>query len=222
MREKLIILLLAVFSVSRIKAIPKDSVNYSFKAGAISPYSFKYSTNTRTYIWPFNSGISLGVEASCKNFTLEFSLDLSKFRRIDHKILNNSIIETRDIPFDLTQYRILPKYKIISSKNSSLNTGIGLTLAYPSSAVQEINHTYQSYYLYTGNGFCLNIDYTYKLVQERLDLYAGLCYEQFVLNKETYTLGRYITKYEIGMSQDVPIYIIGLGLKYKIGRKKKQ
>ena len=219
MKEKITILLITVFSVSGIKAIPKDSIIYSFKAGVISPYCFKYSTNTRTYVWPFNSGISLGAEASYKNFTFEFSLDLSKFRRIDHKILNNSIIETRDIPFDLKQYRILPKYKIISSKNSSLNTGIGLTLAYPSSAVQEINHTYQSYYLYTGNGFCLNIDYTYKLVKERLDLYAGLCYEQFVLNKESYTLGRYITKYEKGISQDVPIYIIGLGLKYKIGRR---
>ena len=219
MREKIISLLLSAFGVSGIKAIPKDTVNYSIKAGMISPYCFSYTAYGTTNIWPFNWGISLGAEASYKNFTLEFSLDLSKFRRIDHKILNNSIIETRDIPFDLKQYRILPKYKIISSKNSSLNTGIGLTLAYPSSAVQEINHTYQSYYLYTGNGFCLNIDYTYKLVKERLDLYAGLCYEQFVLNKESYTLGRYITKYEIGMSQDVPIYIIGLGLKYKIGRR---
>jgi hypothetical protein len=222
MREKITILLLSAFLVSEIKAIPKDSVNYSFKAGAISPYSFKYSTNTRTYVWPFNSGISLGAEASCKNFTWEFSLDRSKFRRIDHKILNNSIDITRDIPFKLTQYRIILKNKIISSENSSLNAGVGLTLAYPSSGVQDKNDPDQGYYLYTGNGFCLNIDYTHKLVTDRLDLYAGLNYEQFIWNDESYSLGQYKSKYDLAISQDVPIYIIGLGLKYKIGRKKKQ
>ena len=217
--KRITIVILAVFSVSGIKAIPKDSVIYSLKAGVISPYSFRYATNTRTYIWPFNSGISLGTEASYKKLTLEISFDRSTFRRIDHRVLNNSILETRDIPFDLTQYRILPKYKIISSKNSSLNTGIGLTLAYPSSAVQEINHTYQGYYLYTGNGFCLNIDYTHKLVKDRLDLYAGLNYEQFIWYDESYSLGQYKSKYDLAISQDVPIYIIGLGLKYKIGRR---
>jgi hypothetical protein len=218
MREKIIALLLTAFSVSGIKAIPKDSIIYSFKAGVISPYCFKYSTNTRTYVWPFNSGISLGAEASYKNFTLEFSLDLSKFRRIDHKILNNSIIETRDIPFDLKQYRILPKYKIISSKNSSLNTGMGLALAYPSTA-RDNNNPYQAYYLHTGYGYCLNIEYTHTLLKGRLDLYAGLCYEQFIWYDESYNLGRLKSKYDIGVSQYKPIYISCLGLKYKIGNR---
>lgn len=218
MKEKITILLITVFSVSGIKAIPKDSVIYSFKAGVISPYCFKYSTNTRTYVWPFNSGISLGAEASYKNFTLEFSLDLSKFRRIDHKILNNSIIETRDIPFDLKQYRILPKYKILSSKNSSLNTGVGLSLAYPSTA-QDNNNPYQAYYLHTGYGYCLNIEYTHTLLKGRLDLYAGLCYEQFIWYDESYNLGRLKSKYDIGVSQYKPIYISCLGLKYNIGRR---
>ena len=161
----------------------------------------------------------MGAEASYKKLTLEISFDRSTFRRINHKILKNSIIETRDIPFDLTQYRILTKYQIISSKKSFLSSGIGLAIAYPSSAVQAIKQTYQNYYLYTGNGFCLNLDYTHKLVKERLDLYTGLTFQQFVLKKETYTLGRYITKYEIGMSQVKPFYMISLGIKYRIGRR---
>ena len=65
----------------------------------------------------------------------------------------------------------------------------------------------------------MNLDYTHKLVKERLDLYTGLSFQQFVLKKETYTLGRYITKYEIGMSQVKPFYMISLGIKYRIGRR---
>jgi len=47
MKEKITILLITVFSVSGIKAIPKDSVIYSFKAGVISPYCFKERFITR-------------------------------------------------------------------------------------------------------------------------------------------------------------------------------
>jgi hypothetical protein len=218
MREKIISLLLSAFGVSGIKAIPKDTVNYSIKAGMISPYCFSYTAYGTTNIWPFNWGISLGAEASYKNLTLEFSVDHSKFRRLKHSKLNNSIVNTLDLPFNLSQYRILPKYKILSSKNSSLNTGVGLALAYPSYA-RDNNNPYQAYYLYTGHGYCLNIEYAHTLSKGRLDLFAGLCYEQFIWYDESYSLGQLKSKYDLGVSQYVPIYISCLGLKYRIGQK---
>ena len=40
--KRIIIVMLAAFLISGIKAHPKDSIIYSFKAGVISPYCFKY------------------------------------------------------------------------------------------------------------------------------------------------------------------------------------
>ncbi len=45
--KRIIIVMLAAFLVTGIKAIPKDSVIYSFKAGVISPYCLKKRFITR-------------------------------------------------------------------------------------------------------------------------------------------------------------------------------
>jgi hypothetical protein len=80
MKEKINILLITVFFVSGIKAHPKDSIIYSFKAGVVSPYCFKYKKYDKietkynaTYSWPFNAGLTLGLDASRRNFSLEVS-----------------------------------------------------------------------------------------------------------------------------------------------------
>jgi hypothetical protein len=153
MREKITILLIAVFSVSGIKAIPKDSVIYSLKAGVISPYCFKYkrygNVATASHSYPFNSGFTLGLDASRRNFSLEVSYDLSSFRRIANYKFNDSLLKIGDIPFTLKQFRVLPQYRLIHSEISSLNIGCGYTLAYPSRAYDN-NDPKQSYYLYLG------------------------------------------------------------------------
>jgi hypothetical protein len=222
MKEKINILLITVFFVSGIKAIPKDSVVYSFKAGVISPYCFKYKTydeiatkyNT-TYLWPFNSGITIGLDASVRNFSFEFSMDRSSFRRITHFKFNDSLLYIRDIPFTLTQFRVLPQYKLIHSEISSLNIGCGYTLAYPSRAY-DTNDPKKSFFLYLGNGICYTINYTYTLQKRRSSFYAGIYYEN--LNNKP-SIGQTRGKYEYGELQNAPIYMASLGLKYRIGRK---
>jgi|688.fasta_scaffold222742_3 hypothetical protein len=222
MREKITILLIAVFSVSGIKAIPKDSVIYSFKAGVISPYCFKYKTydeiatkyNT-TYSCPFNAGFTIGLDASRKNFSFELSLDISSFRRLSHKRVNDTLLGIRDIPFGLTQFKFLPQYRIIYSENSSLNIGCGYTLAYPSRAYDN-NDPKQSYYLYLGKGICYTVNYSYKLPKRRSSFYAGIYYEK--LNDEPIR-GLLPSKYDYGQYLDAPIYMLSLGVKYNIGRR---
>jgi hypothetical protein len=220
--KRIIIVILAAFLISGIKAHPKDSVIYSFKAGVISPYCFKYKTydeiatkyNT-TYSCPFNAGFTIGLDASRKNFSFELSLDISSFRRLSHKRVNDTLLGIRDIPFGLTQFKFLPQYRIIYSENSSLNIGCGYTLAYPSRAYDN-NDPKQSYYLYLGNGICYTINYTYKLPKRRLELFASLNYEK--LDNDP-ALGRSPTKYDYSEDLDLPIYMASLGLKYRIGRK---
>ncbi len=222
MREKIIALLLTAFSVPGIKAIHKDSVIYSIKAGVISPYCFKYkrywdvptaSSVTRSY--PFNSGFTLGLDASGKNFSLEFSLDHSSFRRISHYMILDSITEVTDLSYQLTQVRFFPKYRIFNKTNSSLNIGGGLTIAFPSQTYDR-NDPKQGYFLSLGNGICYNIYYTYELPKRRLGLNVGVFYEK--LNSDR-SIGRSRGKYDYGESQDVPIYMLSLGIKYKIGRR---
>jgi hypothetical protein len=219
MREKITILLIAVFSVSGIKALPKDSVVYSLKAGVISPYCFKYkrygNVATASHSYPFNSGFTLGLDASGKNFSFEFSMDRSSFRRIDYEGVNDSIVQTRDIPFSLTQFRFLPKYRIMHSTNSSLNIGGGLTIAFPSQTYDR-NDPKQGYFLSLGNGICYNIYYTYELPKRRLGLNVGIFYEK--LNSDR-SIGRSRGKYDYGESQEVPIYVLSLGVKYSLGRR---
>jgi hypothetical protein len=219
MREKITILLITVFSVSGIKAIPKDSVIYSLKAGVISPYCFKYkrygNVATASHSYPFNSGFTLGLDASGKNFSFEFSMDRSSFRRIDYERVNDSIVQTRDIPFSLTQFRFLPKYRIMHSTNSSLNIGGGLTIAFPSQTYDR-NDPKQGYFLSLGNGICYNIYYTYELPKRRLGLNVGIFYEK--LNSDR-SIGRSRGKYDYGESQEVPIYVLSLGIKYSLGRR---
>jgi hypothetical protein len=222
MKEKITILLITVFSVSGIKAIPKDSVIYSFKAGVISPYCFKYKTydeiatkyNT-TYSCPFNAGFTIGLDASRKNFSFELSLDISSFRRLSHKRVNDTLLGIRDIPFTLKQFRVLPQYRLIHSEISSLNIGCGYTLAYPSRAYDN-NDPKQSYYLYLGNGICYTINYTYKLPKRRSSFYASIYYEK--LNNKP-SIGQTRGKYDYGQYLDAPIYMLSLGVKYNIGRK---
>jgi hypothetical protein len=222
MKEK-IILWVATTCLSILSpASPRDSVNYSFKMDLISPYCFKYKTqfrqtNTITYLWPFNSGITIGLDASVRNFSFEFSMDRSSFRRIDYERVNDSIVQTRDIPFSLTQFRFLPKYRIMHSTNSSLNIGGGLTIAFPSQTYDR-NDPKQGYFLSLGNGICYNIYYTYELPKRRLGLNVGIFYEK--LNSDR-SIGRSRGKYDYGESQEVPIYVLSLGIKYGIGRKKK-
>jgi hypothetical protein len=220
MREKITILLITVFSVSGIKAIPKDSIIYSFKAGVISPYCFKYnkrysdgSNFTRSY--PFNSGLTLGLDASGKNFSLEFSLDHSSFRRISHYMILDSITEVTDLSFQLTQVRFFPKYRIFNKTNSSLDIGCGITMARPSRTYSK-NSPFENYYLYLGQGICYNFQYTYRLPRRRLGLSASINYEKLDNNP---ILGPFRTKYENGQLQHVPIYMVSLGIKYGIGRR---
>jgi hypothetical protein len=224
MREKIKILILTTFLVTGIKAIPKDSIIYSFKAGVISPYCFKYKKYDEiatkynvTYSWPLNAGLTLGLDASRRNFSLEVSYDCSSFRRIANYKFNDSILEIGDIPFTLTQFRILPQYRLIHSEISSLNIGCGYTLAYPSRAYDN-NDPKQSYYLYLGNGICYTINYTYKLPKRRSSFYAGIYYEK--LNNKP-SIGQTRGKYDYGQLQNAPIYVLSLGIKYGIGRKKK-
>ena len=222
MKEKITILLITVFSVSGIKAIPKDSVIYSFKAGVISPYCFKYKTydeiatkyNT-TYSCPFNAGFTIGLDASRKNFSFELSLDISSFRRLSHKRVNDTLLGIRDIPFTLKQFRVLPQYRLIHSEISSLNIGCGYTLAYPSRAYDN-NDPKQSYYLYLGKGICYTVNYSYKLPKRRSSFYAGIYYEK--LNDEPIR-GLLPSKYDYGQYLDAPIYMLSLGVKYNIWRK---
>jgi hypothetical protein len=220
MREKIIALLLTAFLVTGIKAIPKDSVIYSYKAGVISPYCFKYNKrysdgSSVTHSYPFNSGFTLGLDASGKNFSLEFSLDHTSFRRIDYERVNDSIVETRDMPFSLTQFRFLPKYRIMHSANSSLNIGGGLTIAFPSQTYDR-NDPKQGYFLSLGNGICYNIYYTYELPKRRLGLNVGVFYEK--LNSDR-SIGRSRGKYDYGESQEAPILMISLGIRYSLGPK---
>ena len=100
--KSIIIVLLAASNVSGIKAIPKDSVVYSFKAGVISPYCFKETFYNKTepkynaiHSSPFNSGFSIGLDASRKNFSCELSFDHSSFRRITHFKFNDSLLYIR-------------------------------------------------------------------------------------------------------------------------------
>lgn len=143
---------MTTFLVTGIKAIPKDSIIYSFKAGVISPYCFKYTKSFEiatkrnvTYSWPLNAGLTLGLDASRRNFSLEVSYDYSSFRRIAHYKFNDSLLEIGDIPFTLKQFRVLPQYRLIHSEISSLNIGCGYTLAYPSRAYDKSDPK-QSYY----------------------------------------------------------------------------
>ncbi|MEY3411636.1 MAG: hypothetical protein RIQ70_322 [Bacteroidota bacterium] len=220
--KRIIIVMLAAFLISGIKAHPKDSVVYSFKAGVISPYCFKYKTydeiatkyNT-TYSSPFNSGFSIGLDASRKNFSFELSFDHSSFRRISQYKIYDSFTVLRDLPYKLTQVRLLPKFNIIHSANSSLKIGCGFTMARPSSAYST-NNPNQRYYLYLGDGICCNIEYTRKLPKRRLELFASLNYEK--LDNDP-ALGRSPTKYDYSEDLDLPIYMASLGLKYRIGRK---
>ena len=220
MKEKITILLITVFLVSGIKAIPKDSVIYSFKAGVISPYCFKYdkrysdgSNSTRSY--PFNSGLTLGLDVSLKNFSLEFSLDHSSFRYIKHSRVLDSTTGVTEFPFNLTQLRLLPKYRILHKTNSSLNIGCGITMARPSTAFIN-NNLNQRYYLYLGNGICYTVNYTYQLPKRRSSFYASILYEK--LNNEP-SWGPLTSKYDYGQYLDAPIYMLSLGIKYKIGRR---
>ena len=222
MKEKITILLITVFSVSGIKAIPKDSVIYSFKAGVISPYCFKETFYNKTepkynaiHSSPFNSGFSIGLDASRKNFSCELSFDHSSFRKITHFKFNDSLLYVRDIPFTLTQFRILPQYKLIHSEISSLNIGCGYTLAYPSRA-DDTNDPKKSFFLYLGNGICYTINYTHTLQKRRSSFYAGIYYEN--LNNKP-SIGQTRGKYEYEEFQNAPIYMASLGLKYRIGRK---
>ena len=219
---RITIVMLAVFSVSGIKALPKDSVVYSFKAGVVSPYCFKYKKYDKietkynaTYSWPFNAGLTLGLDASRRNFSLEVSYDLSSFRRIANYKFNDSLLKIGDIPFTLKQFRVLPQYRLIHSEISSLNIGCGYTLAYPSRAYDN-NDPKQSYYLYLGNGICYTINYTYKLPKRRSSFYASIYYEK--LNNKP-SIGQTRGKYEYEEFQNAPIYMASLGLKYRIGRK---
>jgi hypothetical protein len=222
MKEKITILLITVFSVSGIKAIPKDSVIYSFKAGVISPYCFKETFYNKTepkynaiQSSPFNSGFSIGLDASRKNFSCELSFDHSSFRRITHFKFNDSLLYIRDIPFTLTQFRVLPQYKLIHSEISSLNIGCGYTLAYPSRA-DDTNDPKKSFFLYLGNGICYTINYTHTLQKRRSSFYAGIYYEN--LNNKP-SIGQTRGKYEYEEFQNAPIYMASLGLKYRIGRQ---
>jgi hypothetical protein len=190
----------------------------------ISPYCFKYKKYDEiatkynvTYSWPLNAGLTLGLDASRRNFSLEVSYDCSSFRRIANYKFNDSILEIGDIPFTLTQFRILPQYRLIHSEISSLNIGCGYTLAYPSRAYDN-NDPKQSYYLYLGNGICYTINYTYKLPKRRSSFYAGIYYEK--LNNKP-SIGQTRGKYDYGQLQNAPIYVLSLGIKYGIGRKKK-
>ena len=220
--KRIIIVMPAAFLISGIKAIPKDSVIYSFKAGVISPYCFKYKTydeiatkyNT-TYSCPFNAGFTIGLDASRKNFSFELSLDISSFRRLSHKRVNDTLLGIRDIPFTLKQFRVLPQYRLIHSEISSLNIGCGYTLAYPSRAYDN-NDPKQSYYLYLGKGICYTVNYSYKLPKRRSSFYAGIYYEKL---KNKPSIGQTRGKYEYGEIQNAPIYMASLGLKYRIGRK---
>ncbi len=214
--------MLAAFLISGIKAHPKDSIIYSFIAGVISPYCFKYKKYDKietkynaTYSWPFNAGFTIGLDASRKNFSFELSLDISSFRRLSHKRVNDTLLGIRDIPFGLTQFKFLPQYRIIYSENSSLNIGCGYTLAYPSRAYDN-NDPKQSYYLYLGNGICYTINYTYKLPKRRSSFYASIYYEK--LNNKP-SIGQTRGKYDYGQYLDAPIYMLSLGVKYNIWRK---
>jgi hypothetical protein len=222
MREKIKILILTTFLVTGIKAIPKDSVIYSFKAGVISPYCFKYkkydeiaTTYNTTYSWPFNAGFTIGLDASRKNFSFELSLDISSFRRLSHKRVNDTLLGIRDIPFGLTQFKFLPQYRIIYSENSSLNIGCGITMARPSRII-DFEDTKESYYLRLGNGICYTANYTYQLPKRRSSFYAGILYEK--LNNEP-SWGPKSSKYDFSQSLHVPIYMVSLGVKYNIWRK---
>ena len=224
MREKIKILILTTFLVTGIKAIPKDSIIYSFKAGVISPYCFKYTKSFEiatkrnvTYSWPLNAGLTLGLDASRRNFSLEVSYDYSSFRRIAHYKFNDSLLEIGDIPFTLKQFRVLPQYRLIHSEISSLNIGCGYTLAYPSRAYDK-SYPKQSYYFYLGKGICYTVNYTYQLPKRRSSFYAGIYYEK--LNDEPIR-GLLPSKYDYGQYLDAPIYMLSLGVKYNIWRKKK-
>jgi hypothetical protein len=222
MKEKINILLITVFFVSGIKAIPKDSVVYSFKAGVISPYCFKKTFYNKTepkynaiHSSPFNSGFSIGLDASRKNFSFELSFDHSSFRRISQYKIYDSFTVLRDLPYKLTQVRLLPKFNIIHTANSSLNIGCGFTMARPSSAYST-NNPNQRYYLYLGDGICCNIEYTRKLPKRRLELFASLNYEK--LDNDP-ALGRSPTKYDYSEDLDLPIYMLSSGVKYSLGRR---
>ena len=214
--------MLAAFLISGIKAHPKDSIIYSFKAGVISPYCFKYKKYDKietkynaTYSWPFNAGLTLGLDASRRNFSLEVSFDLSSFRRIANYKFNDSLLKIGDIPFTLKQFRVLPQYKLIHSEISSLNIGCGYTLSYPSRAY-DTNDPKKSFFLYLGNGICYTINYTHTLQKRRSSFYAGIYYEN--LNNKP-SIGQTRGKYEYEEFQNAPIYMASLGLKYRIGRK---
>jgi hypothetical protein len=188
----------------------------------ISPYCFKKTFYNKTepkynaiHSSPFNSGFSIGLDASRKNFSCELSFDHSSFRRITHIKFNDSLLYIRDIPFTLTQFRVLPQYRLIHSEISSLNIGCGYTLAYPSRAYDN-NDPKQSYYLYLGKGICYTVNYSYKLPKRRSSFYAGIYYEK--LNDEPIR-GLLPSKYDYGQYLDAPIYMLSLGVKYNIGRK---
>ena len=224
MRGKIIALLLTAFSVSGIKAIPKDSIFYSFKAGVISPYCFKKTFYNKTepkynaiHSSPFNAGFTIGLDASFKKFSFEFSFDHSSFRRISQYKIYDSFTGLRDLPYKLTQVRLLPKFNIIQSANSSLNIGCGFTMAYPSRVYDSNGKRDKSYYLYLGDGICCNIEYTRKLPKRRLELFASLNYEK--LDNDP-ALGSSPTKYDYSEDLNLPIYMLSLGVKYSLGRKK--
>jgi len=225
MRKKISILLLTTFLVTGIKAIHKDSVIYNFKAGVISPYCFKYNTyyeiaipNNGTHSWPFNSGFSIGLDASRKNFSCEFSFDHSSFRKITHFKFNDSLVDVIDIPYHLTQLRLFPKYRIIHSSNSSLNIGCGFAMARPSSAYST-NNPNRRYYLYLGDGICCNIEYIFKIPKRRLGLSVSITYEKLDNNP---VLGPSASKYDYGQGLHVPIYMASLGVTYGLDWDKKQ
>jgi hypothetical protein len=188
----------------------------------ISPYCFKKTFYNKTepkynaiHSSPFNSGFSIGLDASRKNFSFELSFDHSSFRRIANYKFNDSLLKIGDIPFTLKQFRVLPQYRLIHSEISSLNIGCGYTLAYRSRAYDN-NDPKQSYYLYLGNGICYTINYSYKLPKRRSSFYAGIYYEK--LNDEPIR-GLLPSKYDYGQYLDAPIYMLSLGVKYNIGRK---
>jgi hypothetical protein len=220
--KRIIIVMLAAFLISGIKALPKDSVVYSFKAGVISPYCFKETFYNKTepkynaiHSSPFNSGFSIGLDASRKNFSFELSFDHSSFRRISQYKIYDSFTVLRDLPYKLTQVRLLPKFNIIHSANSSLNIGCGFTMARPSQTYDR-NDPKQGYFLSLGNGICYNIYYTYELPKRRLGLNVGIFYEK--LNSDR-SIGRSRGKYDYGQYLDAPIYMLSLGVKYNIWRK---
>lgn len=208
-------LILLVFFIGTKEAVARSPVIYSCKVGFNSPYCFKLKRQNYIYTWPFNLVISMGLEASFKNFTFDFTLDRSGFKRITHKSVNDTLVSRQDLNFALTQFKFLPKYRILNSGNSALFLGCGLAMAVPSATKEKG----RSYILALGNGVCLNIEYTYKMPKRECYLYSGISYEK-LNNKPIIGYSIIKNKYGYLQYQYAPIYILNFGIKCGIGRNK--